>query len=126
MSTVVTRPNATVANGDGTPSAGTRHGCLSDNSDSTYVTVDGTTPMKIGFAEPVIPAGARVKAVQLRARSGTPDAITVQPMVLSIVPPTDETAMNCGWVLPTTHVVKTIAHTDTPVGCEIHAKSGPE
>lgn len=83
MTVVTTRPNATVSGTGFTASAGTRHACTSDDSDTTYLTAVISESMYLGFVEPTIPAGGLVKTVTLRHRgkkggtgAGTPPVIT--------------------------------------------------
>lgn len=69
MTVVTTRPNATVSSSGMTPSAGTRHGCTSDDSDTTYITAAAAGSVELGFAEPSIPAGGLVKSLAARLRT---------------------------------------------------------
>lgn len=74
MTVVTTHPDATVANGSSTVTgAASRHAALSDDSDSSYVTLPASgTEAQIGFAEPSIPSGAIYKGRVFRARVASP------------------------------------------------------
>jgi hypothetical protein len=69
MSVVTGRPNVTLDSG-GTiqGGAGSRHAALADDTDSTYVRLDGV-PFTVGFAEPTIPAGAIMLEWAIRMRT---------------------------------------------------------
>lgn len=80
MAILVMRPNSTVQNGSWvkTPSGGTLHGILSDNSDATFVVLNGKTLIQsalgiVDFADIVagvdIPAGAKILSMRARARA---------------------------------------------------------
>src|SRR5436190_13801155 len=73
MTVAITRPDATASNGSTTIGGGaaSRHAALNDNSDATYVDLPGPyNPATIQMAEPVLPAGSKLKRYTIRARIG--------------------------------------------------------
>lgn len=78
MSMTTIRPARTDANGTstigGSPSPNTRERAVSDNSDSTYVSITGTTwpgGTVFGFDLPSVPSGAVFAAAISRAKAGS-------------------------------------------------------
>lgn len=75
MSVSTVRPSSTTHNGLSTPSTGTRHGCTSDDSDSTYVNLNASpfsNALGLAFTPPSITSGSLVLygVVRVRADSG--------------------------------------------------------
>lgn len=68
MGSVIANPDTTVANNGAITPSGTAHGVLADSSDSTYVTLNQGETVWCGFADPVIPTGARVTGTLLAVR----------------------------------------------------------
>ena len=82
MSVTTLRPTSTVQDGLSTVSpSGTRHGVLSDNSDSTYVNLNSSPQANffgLGFTTPSLPSGSvpLFGAVRVRADSDS-DSVTI-------------------------------------------------
>lgn len=126
MTVITTRPNQTVSNTfDVTgPSA---HAALSDDSDATMVTMPqgtgGTTrTMRLGFAEPVIPAGALIKCDRIRIRAnkvGLPSPAMTLTSVRAYpdgaTKAGEAKGINVNYVTPTT----VAALTATPAGAAV-------
>lgn len=68
MTVVTVRPNATTANTGTVTGAASAHAALSDNSDSSYVTLASGDEFVVGLADVTIPATAVVKAISTRIR----------------------------------------------------------
>jgi hypothetical protein len=70
MSKATTRPDATISNNWTVTGAATAHAALADNSDASYLQFPSGLGASVwlGFAEPVIPAGAVIKSDQIRSR----------------------------------------------------------
>lgn len=69
MSLETVRPNSTPVNtGTVTGAGGDADAALADDSDATYVTFDPGETIRVGFANPTIPAGAVVLKQLLRVR----------------------------------------------------------
>lgn len=118
MTVVTTRPNATVSSSGMTASAGTRHGCTSDDSDSTYITSALGDNLVLAFAEPSIAAGGLVKSVAVRARTSrqifaAPEMIVAVEPDGAVLSPTASVAVTWGTATTTT-VVPAIAYSTTP------------
>lgn len=109
MTVVVTRPDATVANGASSlTGAASRHAALSDDSDASYVS-DPTeaSRLKLGLVEPTIPAGAIVKSYGLRVRTALAAAgglrtITMWLYDSAVAIPGAPRFLGVGWTTPTT------------------------
>lgn len=76
MPVITKRPNSTISNGNWTktPSGGTVHGILSDNSDSTYLSITSRCQLPGQFAvfdieNVTLPTGAKIFSVGIRVRA---------------------------------------------------------
>ena len=70
MPTVVLRPNATLVAADSVTGAATDHAALSDDLDTTFVTVaDPAKTYMVGLTTSTIPAGGLVRTVRARCRA---------------------------------------------------------
>jgi hypothetical protein len=76
MTVSTLRPDATVGNDGALTGAATLHGAWSDDSDSSYVTLDHNEDAGITLSDFTLPAGAVVKSVALRARCARGSGIT--------------------------------------------------
>lgn len=116
MTVVTTRADATVAAfGLSATGAASRHAALSDDSDISYINGAYDDVATLGFAEPSIPAGGRVKTIVIRMRIARTVAIPTGYRVyyaLAGTLSTDPLTVFPTWSTPTTITVLTLA-TDT-------------
>lgn len=86
LTTTILRPNSTPQAGTGTVTgAGSASAALSDNSDSSYVSISGlcrldSQVVRVGFPTPTIPSGGKVYSVGLRRRIQSVVAGADQPV----------------------------------------------
>lgn len=85
LSVLTLRPTSTAQLGVGTVApSGTAHAALADGSDTTYVQLASraridSQVVRVGFATPTLPAGAKVYSVALRDRVQTVQTTTTYP-----------------------------------------------
>lgn len=115
MTVATIRPDATVSSATvSAVGAGSLHAAVNDNSDGSYAlpgAIGGV--FVVGLAEPTLPAGAVMKALTLRARTGTNTAAPTQSRLdlMRDGEPILYWQIAVGWAAPTTTQSLTIPFT---------------
>ena len=82
MSLAVLRPNGTVSNSGTIVGAASAHAALSDNSDASYINFTAGQSAEVNLSDFVLPSGAVIKHVSVRARlDGSPASYAAEVIV---------------------------------------------